>query len=216
MQRGFNAFKFNSTLGGGNGTKGEESGGGEETRRWTAVSVSCVFLRPLHGKLATFAPPRVDVCAQSGKRSRSVSRPALFFPSIPIDIHESVRSAAERPPGMGLSNVASGRRSPFYFAANFSFLGFLSPVRAICVSFLSHVPQLYGAQARISPCSSLPLPCTVRRRLIKKRIHRYRRENAPLTPGKVEPRSKRQMFFGKHNRRLYVQLNLSGKCYEKS
>lgn len=101
--------------------------------RWTAVSVSCVFLRSLCSKLSTTAPPRVDVCAQSrsGKTFQISFQVGPFF-SLRSSLSTStelVRPAAkcgERPPGMGLSNVASGRRSPFYLAMGFSFLGFLS------------------------------------------------------------------------------------------
>lgn len=166
-ERGFNAFKFNSTLGERNGIKGEERwwmGKKRDNVGWTAVSVSCVFLRPLYGKLSTFAPPRVDVCAQSGsgKRSRSVFKPALFSPSS-LSTSTSLfdpRRNAERPLGMGLSNVASGRRSPFYFAAGFSFLGFLSPTAQYACRF----PRMFRISTsggcsppHISPRFRLPL-----------------------------------------------------------
>lgn len=113
--------------------------------RWTAVSVSCVFLRPLYGKLSTFAPPRVDVCAQSGKRSRSVSKPASFFPSVPIDIHEPVRPAAKCGTSTrdGLIERCVWPMFSILFRGGFLVSRIFIAHRAIRVSFPSHVPHLY-------------------------------------------------------------------------
>lgn len=150
--------------------------------RWTAVSVSCVFLRSLHGKLSTSAPPRVDVCVQSGsgKRSGSVSKPALFFPPlVPIDIHEPV--------GGEMWNVHQGwayrtlRVWPTFsilFRGEFSVSRIFIIHRAVRVSFFSRV--LYRGRRAGCPRTYIflhvfffPLPCTTstfRRCPIKKRI----------------------------------------------
>lgn len=83
------------------------------------------------------------------------------FPSWPFfSLHSSlststepVRPAAkcgERSPGMGLSNVASGRRSPFYLTVGFSFLGFLSrPPRSTRCRF-SRVFRISTTARRLS------------------------------------------------------------------
>lgn len=130
MQREFDAFKFNSTLGERNGINGDVERGRSETtydglrflyRVCSFVHFTASFQRSLSSE-----GRRVCTQSGSGKRSRSVSKPALFFPSVPISTSTSLfdpRRNAGRPVGMGLSNVASGRRSPFYF----SVLGFLSP-----------------------------------------------------------------------------------------
>lgn len=87
-------------------------------------------------ELSTFASPGKgeeragDVCAQSGsgKRFGSVSKPPPFFffpPLVPIDNHEPVQPAAKRGTSTrdGLIELA-WQRSPFYFAAGFSFSDF--------------------------------------------------------------------------------------------
>lgn len=159
----------------------EKRADGRDNVRWTAVSVSCVF--PSSTSRQAFnvrSSEGTDVWAQSspgsGKRSRSVSKlRSFFFPPfrlVPISTstNPSVdpRRNAERPPGMGLSNVTSRRRSPFYFAVGSSFLGFLSPAARYARRFspVFRISTTHGLSSGIvyaySPCSLLFLCRTLR------------------------------------------------------
>lgn len=167
----FNAFEFNSTPEERNGTnerRSEWMGKKRDNVRWTAVSVSCVFL--LVHFTASFQRPLLResrcVCTQSGsgKRSGSVSKPALFFPFLSTSPSDPRRNA-ERPPGTDLSNVASGRPSPFYFTAGFLVSRIFIADRAVCVSFFPRVPHPYDASSNTHISPRFPLRLRIPRAL---------------------------------------------------
>lgn len=131
----------------------EESGWGRSETMYDGLRfLYRVFLRPLHSELSTSAPPRVDVCAQSGsgKRSRSVSKLALFFsPPVPIDIHEPVRPAAKCGTSTrdGLIERCVWSTFSILFHGGVLVSRIFIAYRAIRVSFLSRVLNLYDTQA---------------------------------------------------------------------
>lgn len=109
----------------------------EEARQYTMDCGFCIVYVPSSTSQRAFNvrfSDSIDMCAHSRGRENVPDQ----FPSWPFfPLHSSLststtpfdpRRNAERPPGMGLSSVASSRCSPFYFAVKFSFLGFLSPI----------------------------------------------------------------------------------------
>jgi len=115
--------------------------------RWTAVSVSCVLLHPLHGKLSTSIPSRecTRVCTVGiGKTFQISFQVGPFFPSARPYRHPRAHSTSGemRNVHQGWAYRTSGRRSPFYFAAGFSFLEFLSLTARYACRF-SRAPHLY-------------------------------------------------------------------------
>lgn len=136
------------------------------------------------------------VCTLStgvGKTFRISFQAGPFFPflSTSTSPRPTPRRNAERPPGTDLSNVTSGRPSPFYFTAGFLVSRIFIADRVVRVSFLPRVPHPFDPQdglehtyfSAFSP-STPAYRASIRRRPIKRRIRRYRHERIPTSTRK--------------------------------
>lgn len=109
MLRDFNAFKFNPALGERNGTNGEESGWGRSETMYDGLRFLYRVCSFVHFTVSFQRSSEGRRVYSRGRESVPDQFPSLFFLRSSLSTSTSPsnrRRNVERPPGMGLSNVA--------------------------------------------------------------------------------------------------------------